>query len=194
MDIKSALIIGFLHIFSLIPGVSRSGIAITAARFLKFDRVNAAKISFLLSIPTARHTLREHTAPPASRRIFRLSVLCQFFELPLEFRIGPYPESFKCSNVRVPACRDRGLQAQAGALGVRLAVQSFSPRGTTSPPSFVAAYADAEPLGIVSTKRGRLAGADGDVHRASHAENAVVMHTQHAHRACACACVCVPTS
>ena len=52
LDVKAALIIGFLHIFSLIPGVSRSGIAITAARFLKFDRVNAAKISFLLSIPT----------------------------------------------------------------------------------------------------------------------------------------------
>ena len=52
LDLKSALVIGFLHIFSLIPGVSRSGIAITAARFLKFDRVNAARISFLLSIPT----------------------------------------------------------------------------------------------------------------------------------------------
>ena len=52
LDLKSALIIGFFHIFSLIPGVSRSGIAITAARFLKFDRVNAARISFLLSIPT----------------------------------------------------------------------------------------------------------------------------------------------
>ena len=51
-DLKSALLIGFLHIFSLIPGVSRSGVAITAARFLKFDRVNAARISFLLSIPT----------------------------------------------------------------------------------------------------------------------------------------------
>jgi len=51
-DFKSAIVIGVLHIFSLIPGVSRSGIAITAARFLKFDRVNAARISFLLSIPT----------------------------------------------------------------------------------------------------------------------------------------------
>ena len=30
--IKSSMIIGFLHIFSLIPGVSRSGISITAAR------------------------------------------------------------------------------------------------------------------------------------------------------------------
>ena len=34
------------------PGVSRSGITITAARFLKFKRYDAAKISFLLSIPT----------------------------------------------------------------------------------------------------------------------------------------------
>ena len=48
----SAIIIGIFQIFSLVPGVSRSGITITAARFLKFERVNAAKISFLLSIPT----------------------------------------------------------------------------------------------------------------------------------------------
>ena len=39
------------HAFSLIPGVSRSGIAITLGRFLGFSRVDAAKISFLLSIP-----------------------------------------------------------------------------------------------------------------------------------------------
>ena len=43
--------IGFFQILSLIPGVSRSGIAITAARFLKFKRIDAAKISFFLSIP-----------------------------------------------------------------------------------------------------------------------------------------------
>jgi len=48
---KSILFIGFLQVFSLIPGVSRSGIAITAARFLNFKRVDSAKISFLLSIP-----------------------------------------------------------------------------------------------------------------------------------------------
>ena len=35
---KSALFIGFFQILSLIPGVSRSGIAITAARFLNFKR------------------------------------------------------------------------------------------------------------------------------------------------------------
>ncbi len=50
--IKSAMIIGILQIFSLIPGVSRSGITITAARILKFNRYDSAKISFLLSIPT----------------------------------------------------------------------------------------------------------------------------------------------
>ena len=33
------------------PGVSRAGITITAARILKFNRVDSSKISFLLSIP-----------------------------------------------------------------------------------------------------------------------------------------------
>ena len=41
-----------VQIISLVPGVSRSGITITAARILKFDRYDSAKISFLLSIPT----------------------------------------------------------------------------------------------------------------------------------------------
>ena len=50
-SLKSAIYIGVLQILSLIPGVSRSGIAITAARLLKFGRVDSAKISFLISIP-----------------------------------------------------------------------------------------------------------------------------------------------
>ena len=49
---KSAIIIGFCQILSLVPGVSRSGITITAARILNFKRYDSAKISFLLSIPT----------------------------------------------------------------------------------------------------------------------------------------------
>ena len=49
---KTALIIGFFQVLSLIPGVSRSGITITAARLLNFERFDSAKISFLLSIPT----------------------------------------------------------------------------------------------------------------------------------------------
>ncbi len=50
-NVKSAFFIGLLQILSLIPGVSRSGIAITASRFLKFNRSDSAKISFFLSIP-----------------------------------------------------------------------------------------------------------------------------------------------
>ena len=51
LNIKSVFFIGILQILSLVPGVSRSGIAITAARLLKFKRTDAAKISFLISIP-----------------------------------------------------------------------------------------------------------------------------------------------
>ena len=50
--IKDSVYIGLAQIFSLIPGVSRSGITITCARFLNFNRIDSAKISFLLSIPT----------------------------------------------------------------------------------------------------------------------------------------------
>lgn len=49
---KTAITIGFFQVLSLIPGVSRSGITITAARLLNFKRLDSAKISFLLSIPT----------------------------------------------------------------------------------------------------------------------------------------------
>ena len=51
-NFRNAMIIGVLHSLSLIPGVSRSGIAITACRMLGFNRVQSAQISFLLSIPT----------------------------------------------------------------------------------------------------------------------------------------------
>jgi len=51
LSIKSILFIGLFQILALIPGVSRAGITITAARFLKFNRVDSGKISFLLSIP-----------------------------------------------------------------------------------------------------------------------------------------------
>ena len=51
LNYKSIFFIGLFQILSLVPGVSRSGIAITAARFLQFKRVDSARISFLLSIP-----------------------------------------------------------------------------------------------------------------------------------------------
>ena len=51
LNIQSILFIGIMQILSLIPGVSRAGVTITAARILKFNRVDSSKISFLLSIP-----------------------------------------------------------------------------------------------------------------------------------------------
>ena len=51
LNIKSIIFIGLFQILALIPGVSRAGITMTAARFLKFNRVDSGKISFLLSIP-----------------------------------------------------------------------------------------------------------------------------------------------
>ena len=52
LNLKCAIIIGLMQILALIPGVSRSGITISTARFLQFERSEAAKISFWLSIPT----------------------------------------------------------------------------------------------------------------------------------------------
>ena len=51
LNLRTILFIGLLQMLALIPGVSRAGITITAARFLEFNRVDAGKISFLLSIP-----------------------------------------------------------------------------------------------------------------------------------------------
>ena len=51
LNIKSIIFIGIFQILALVPGVSRAGITMTAARFLKFNRVDSGKISFLLSIP-----------------------------------------------------------------------------------------------------------------------------------------------
>ena len=51
LNIKSIIFIGLFQILAIIPRVSRAGIAITAARFLNFNRVDSSKISFLLSIP-----------------------------------------------------------------------------------------------------------------------------------------------
>ena len=51
LNLKTILYIGLFQILALIPGVSRAGITITAARFFKFNRLDSSKISFLLAIP-----------------------------------------------------------------------------------------------------------------------------------------------
>lgn len=47
-----ALVIGLAQVFALIPGASRAGVTITAARWLGFERTDAARFSMLMSIPT----------------------------------------------------------------------------------------------------------------------------------------------
>ncbi len=47
----SAMTIGLFQCLALIPGVSRSGITITAALMLGFNRESAARFSFLMSLP-----------------------------------------------------------------------------------------------------------------------------------------------
>lgn len=51
VGLRDAVIIGLAQALSLVPGTSRSGVTITAARFLGFGREDAARFSFLLSAP-----------------------------------------------------------------------------------------------------------------------------------------------
>ena len=49
---KNAFYIGLAQVLALIPGTSRSGITISCARYLGFSRLDSAKFSFLISMPT----------------------------------------------------------------------------------------------------------------------------------------------
>ena len=50
--LRHAIIMGLWQAVALIPGTSRSGITITGARLLGYDRESAARLSMLMSIPT----------------------------------------------------------------------------------------------------------------------------------------------
>jgi undecaprenyl-diphosphatase len=52
LGLRQALVMGFAQALALAPGVSRSGITITAGRFMKLDRDGAARFSFYLLLPT----------------------------------------------------------------------------------------------------------------------------------------------
>lgn len=52
LGLRKAVVMGFAQCLALMPGVSRSGITITAGRFMGLDRDSAARFSFLLLIPT----------------------------------------------------------------------------------------------------------------------------------------------
>ena len=51
VDFKDALFLGVMQAIAIIPGISRSGITISALLFRKIDRETAFKFSFLASIP-----------------------------------------------------------------------------------------------------------------------------------------------
>jgi undecaprenyl-diphosphatase len=51
LGVKEGLAIGAAQSLALMPGVSRSGVTITAGRFLGLDRDSAARVSFLLLVP-----------------------------------------------------------------------------------------------------------------------------------------------
>jgi undecaprenyl-diphosphatase len=51
VTLRDALIIGCAQALALVPGTSRSGVTISAGRLLGFDRQDAARFSFLLSVP-----------------------------------------------------------------------------------------------------------------------------------------------
>lgn len=105
MTLMAALIIGLFQALALIPGTSRSGITITAALFLGFQRDAAARFSFLISIPLilAAGLLKTKDLVEQSTQVDWVSIgmaasisavsayVCIFFFLALINRIGMTP-------------------------------------------------------------------------------------------------------
>ena len=87
MTFKDALVVGLLQVIALIPGVSRLGITLIAGRLLGFKRTEAARFSFLLSIPTilGATTLMFVKLPNASA-LFGSSQL--FLAMAVSFGVG----------------------------------------------------------------------------------------------------------
>jgi undecaprenyl-diphosphatase len=52
LGVGDAIVIGFAQVLALVPGTSRSGITMSAARILGMERGDAARFSMLMSIPT----------------------------------------------------------------------------------------------------------------------------------------------
>ena len=50
--LRDAVMVGMVQALALVPGTSRSGVTMTGARLLGFDRPSAARFSMLLAIPT----------------------------------------------------------------------------------------------------------------------------------------------
>jgi undecaprenyl-diphosphatase len=51
LGVKKSILIGLVQAFAILPGISRSGTTITVGIFAGLDREEAARFSFILSIP-----------------------------------------------------------------------------------------------------------------------------------------------
>lgn len=81
-SLKDAVIMGLWQALALIPGTSRSGITITAARRLGYDRTSAARLSMLMSIPTILASgafLAVEVAQEAHVALFRDAAIAALF-------------------------------------------------------------------------------------------------------------------
>jgi undecaprenyl-diphosphatase len=82
LSLKDALLIGLMQVIAFIPGASRSGSTIIGARLLGYKRTDAARFSFLLSVPailgaitlTAWDFLKEGSFPYSSEIFIAISV------------------------------------------------------------------------------------------------------------------------
>ena len=87
MDIKSwnkityieALVVGLFQVLAFIPGASRAGVTITAARFLGFDRSSAAIFSMLLSIPIILASLILTSIDLVSKSVININLYQSIF-------------------------------------------------------------------------------------------------------------------
>jgi len=81
IGLKDSIVIGFAQALALMPGVSRSGITITAGLFSGFSRESAARFSFLLAMPITfgaallkfKHVMKEGI-PQDERMTFLLGI------------------------------------------------------------------------------------------------------------------------
>lgn len=91
LTVKRAFYIGLAQVLALIPGTSRSGITMTAARFQGFERSEAARFAMLLSIPVTAAAVLAYLAkimirylehdplPTSDLHAFFITALMTFF-------------------------------------------------------------------------------------------------------------------
>ncbi len=80
---RDALVMGCAQATALLPGVSRSGVTMTAGRWLGFDRTAGARLAFLMSLPLIAGagvyrfaTLAEFSPSSAQLQLFVVGGVC----------------------------------------------------------------------------------------------------------------------